>query len=312
MKRALLLAAIAYSSASIADCGNITKQLFGVDVGGPRLYRERLPQGLSLFPQRVETLNSGIDGIVGKSRMVDIKQAQVYWHQERVTMVMAHVQFATPEERDAALNSYAALSGKEPVRNERTGSIGFKCGDGLTVTLGKSQQVWSKEKTVPMVMVLVEHPQLKADMFSQASQSKETTNQELLAAAEKGDARAQMILGKQLLGKGDREGGRKWLRRSAEAGNVDAQFDLGKSLGIFEDPESWTWFEKAALQGDMETLSYVYMVTQTRMCEQAGARAQELLQRVSRASNLDEKFRSAAQARSQAYTRSRANCNRER
>ncbi len=73
--------------------------------------------------------------------------------------------------------------------------------------------------------------------------------------AEKGDAWAQMLLGRCRLGKRDVQGAVGWFRKSALQGNAEAQFKLAERYhfggwGIAKDPaEAKKWLKKSAEQG---------------------------------------------------------------
>lgn len=89
------------------------------------------------------------------------------------------------------------------------------------------------------------------------SQDNRTTGPDIPALqteAEQGDAAAQKKLGDYYFSKCDKENGLKWVRKSAEAGNAEAQSSLGyryeKGSGVTEDAaEARKWYRMAAEQG---------------------------------------------------------------
>ncbi len=78
--------------------------------------------------------------------------------------------------------------------------------------------------------------------------------------AEKGDAWAQMLLGRCRLGKRDVQGAVGWFRKSALQGNAVAQFKLAERYhfggwGIAKDPaEAKKWLKKSAKQGHVPAI----------------------------------------------------------
>ena len=85
--------------------------------------------------------------------------------------------------------------------------------------------------------------------------------QELLEAANNGDAEAQHKLGLlYYVGQGvpqDYQEARKWFEKAAAQNNVDGQYSLGflysKGQGVPQDyQEARKWYEKAAAQGDAQ------------------------------------------------------------
>lgn len=77
----------------------------------------------------------------------------------------------------------------------------------------------------------------------------------LVTKAEQGDTGAQFKLGEFYFSKGNNADGLKWMLKSAEAGNADAQSSLGyryeNGNGVPEDvTEARKWYRKAAGQGN--------------------------------------------------------------
>ncbi|MBM3570667.1 MAG: sel1 repeat family protein [Alphaproteobacteria bacterium] len=87
---------------------------------------------------------------------------------------------------------------------------------------------------------------------------------ELLPLAEMGHDRAQYRVARILFGgmggvKQNKPEGLKWLRRSADAGNVDAQYALGtlyaKGEGVNQDPVfAFMWFAISANKGFQDSI----------------------------------------------------------
>jgi TPR repeat protein len=81
------------------------------------------------------------------------------------------------------------------------------------------------------------------------------TEQEIMAAAVKGDPRAQVALGSKYIDRKNYTEAVKWFRKAAEQGNTNSQMQLGSLYyigeGVPQDyAESMKWYRKAAEQGD--------------------------------------------------------------
>lgn len=279
---------------ALADCADLTKRLFGFEIGGPRSYVDRLPTGLSLFPERREMLTAGVDAISGKSQQMDFRSVQIFWHGNRVVRVMAIIQGSSGADIDAAHGRVMQLAGVGFYPKSIPPNQFLHCSDGLIARVVRSQQVRSKDDVVPLLILSVENPKLMAAMKESISVPREEQEQDLIAAAESGDTRAQVILGNNYLSRNDRPRGIPWLRRAADAGSVEGQYKLGLALGIFKDPESWTWLERAAVQGHEEAFSYVMRVVGFhRICEAPEGRYVAFLRAV--AATNHEKIRKMAQ-----------------
>lgn len=73
---------------------------------------------------------------------------------------------------------------------------------------------------------------------------------ELLQKAEAGDAEAQSELGRSLIAVGDRAGAERWFRRAAQQGLPKAKHNLGVlALQDGNIPEACAWFEAASRDG---------------------------------------------------------------
>lgn len=59
----------------------------------------------------------------------------------------------------------------------------------------------------------------------------------------------------------------KWLKRSAEAGNAEAQVKLARELTIVRDPDAAYWYSKAASQGNVDGMLGYSAVLQERMLD---------------------------------------------
>ena len=300
---------------AFADCGDITRRLFGFEVGGPRTYLSTLAPGISLQGKQ-EWLAGGVDRFSGRSQHVNNLsfQGQIHWHENRVAIVLATIQGGSTADIDSARGLLIAMSGTQVRPNAATFPIeALQCSDGLRAQLTRSQIVGSADSATPVLLLAVEDPRLKSEMQS-ALRSRGADESRLLSAARAGDTRAQLILGKSYLSKNDHAQARQWLRTAAEAGNAEAQHELGRSLGIFSAPESWSWFEKAASQGHEETVAYVRNVMFHRICDgQYGHRYLEFLTNVVSNARQHGKVHHSAEAALLHVTRYRersgGNCN---
>src|SRR5688572_25451718 len=237
--RWFLTVAALFPALGSADCGNITRQLLGVETGGPRTYlTTNLPVGISLYSEKLEWLTGGADALTSKSselRQLNLT-AEIYWHENRVAWVTIIVQGGAGSDIASARQNVIAISGitefLPPPANEY-----LRCGDGLMAKVGISQRSGPNNSVIPLLVVLIEHPKLKKELIT-SSQSGAENEKRLAAAAHAGDLRAQTILGKSHK---ERAKGTEWLRRAAKGGYAEAQHELALRLGL-SDPESWLWF----------------------------------------------------------------------
>lgn len=98
---------------------------------------------------------------------------------------------------------------------------------------------------------------------AQAGSAPTGPDPELVTKAQQGDTAAQKKLGDYYFGHNDPENGLKWVKKSAEAGNTDAQNSLGfryeKGMGVTKDAlEARKWYLMASEKG--------YSVAQANLC----------------------------------------------
>lgn len=290
-------AVLASLAASLAygDCGDVTKGLLGIEIGGPRAYLTSLPEGLELFPYKQEWLTGGVDTISGKTAQFDILQAKVSWHENRVALVLVTIQGTTTAEIDSAQAAILKRAGVDFLPDTIPAKTYLRCGDGLRAQLTRSQIVRSRESVIPLLIAIVENSALKSALL-QASRPSAQQEKDLQSAAEGGDVRAQFLLAQWLKSKNDRTQATQWLRRAAEAGYADAQHELGVLLGLLAEPDSWNWFEKAASGGREHTLAYVRGLMFNLICDRIhGRRYFDFLQTVVANSGAHQKAHKAAQ-----------------
>ena len=72
---------------------------------------------------------------------------------------------------------------------------------------------------------------------------------EIKAAAEKGDAEAQMSLGDEFTSRSDSASAAIWFQKAAKQGAARAQYELAAILSTSKPQESFRWFQAAADQG---------------------------------------------------------------
>jgi TPR repeat protein len=121
-------------------------------------------------------------------------------------------------------------------------------------------------------LLLFAHPAVAANLKSAEHAYKKkdyaTAMKEFTPAAKKGNAEAQLYLGKMYqLGQGvpvDREEAKKWFKASGDQGNADAQFFLGAMylLPRKDVPQGLMWMRLSAEQGNQDAqllLGQTYM-----------------------------------------------------
>lgn len=147
---------------------------------------------------------------------------------------------------------------------------------GLAYQLGQGvSQNNSKARHWYQQAALAQHPRaqkLLANMFETGAageQNPARAYQWYMRAAQQGLADAQLKVGSMLLdGRGveaNRASAQHWIRKAATAGNANAQVALGVMLTETDPPESLSWYERSAEQGNgvaLQNLALVYYVGQ--------------------------------------------------
>ncbi len=144
---------------ALADCGNLSRQLLNVTVGGTRDYLTSLPQGLQVTSQHGSD-DGGSDQIQGKSSGLTIRGAMVYRHEHRVYLVQTIISGADEEDIERILKKVLAIAGTDFDPNPKLVPSGqyLRCTDGLSARVVRTQQVLTR--TIPLLVVHLEHPRL--------------------------------------------------------------------------------------------------------------------------------------------------------
>ncbi len=145
---------------ALADCGNLTRQLLNVTLGGTRDYLTNLPDGLRVTSQHGSD-ESGVDQIQGKSSGLTIRGSMIYRHQNRIYLVQTIISGADAIEIEEALKKVLSIAGTGFDPNPRLVPPGeqLHCNDGLHARIVRTQQILSR--TIPLLVVHVEHPKLR-------------------------------------------------------------------------------------------------------------------------------------------------------
>jgi hypothetical protein len=164
MNRRLAFAAflVSLSANALADCGDLTKRLLNIDVGGHRGYLGRLPNGLKLSFQH-DFGDNGMDLMGGAVLGLNINGASVYWHNDRVYMVQALIHGKDDKDIQSALSTLLSIANTDFNPDPRLVPKGeyLRCTDGLTARILRSQIVRSQSNQVPILVMTVEHPKMK-------------------------------------------------------------------------------------------------------------------------------------------------------
>jgi hypothetical protein len=166
ISRRRFLAAIAWFACApaLADCGDLTKTLFGVEVRGQRNYLGNLPPGLVHFDFTRGSLTEGVDVVFGESQGMKFADIKIFWHEQRVVSVIA---IAPRPATSAFQDDLAAISrivGADFVYNDREDNYRWRCSDGLYV-MARDSKVVRSAGDVPLSVLLVEDPKLKREMM---------------------------------------------------------------------------------------------------------------------------------------------------
>ena len=154
--------ALALSSNALADCGDLTKRLLNVDVGGHRNYLGNLPSGMKMSFQH-NFGDNGMDMMTGAGMSLDVSSASVYWHNDRVYMVLARIHGKDDGDIERALSTVLSVANTDFDPNPRLVPKGqyLRCGDGLTAKVFRSQIIGAQSKRTPILIISVENSKLK-------------------------------------------------------------------------------------------------------------------------------------------------------
>lgn len=154
----------AHAGPAAADCGDMAKQLLGVELGGSRAYLRQPPTGLSPSPMKHDWKVAGIDMLTGTSHKIEFRQISVYWHKDRAVSVAATAQGATPAALDEALQTISRLASLQFTHDARSDSFRLPCKDQLFVQASKTKIVrGGGNPDIPVLTLLIDHP-LKREM----------------------------------------------------------------------------------------------------------------------------------------------------
>ena len=148
-----------YAVSAAADCGDMTKRLFGVELGGSRDYVRQPPSGLSLSPMKQDWQFAGIDTLSGTSHKIEFAQISVYWHKDRPVSVLARAQGATSAALDEALQTISRLASLQFTHDPRSDLFRLPCKDQLFVQVNKTKIVrGGSNPDIPVLILSIDHP----------------------------------------------------------------------------------------------------------------------------------------------------------
>lgn len=106
---------------------------------------------------------SGMDTLAGKILDLDIQGAGVYYHKDRVYMVLARVHGRSESEIEKVLGTLLSIANTDFDPNPKLVPKGeyLRCGDSLVAQIVRGQVVHSKEKQIPILVLNVRHPKMK-------------------------------------------------------------------------------------------------------------------------------------------------------
>lgn len=155
-----IVAAITLSQGASADCGDLTKQLFNVEVGGTRTYVGNLPQGMRLSSEH-NFGDSGVDMIYGKVFEREVN-ASVYWHEGRVYWFLAELRGTDDGDIDKTIQTLLTVAKTEFDPNPKLVPKGeyLRCKPELVARLFRSQ-VFAPAGRMPLLGMDVSNWKMK-------------------------------------------------------------------------------------------------------------------------------------------------------
>jgi TPR repeat protein len=230
MRAVLFFLLVGGSFSVAADCGDLTKQFFGIEIGGPRRYLRTLPDGFSLHESRMDFGRGGQDSLEGQSQGISFQQVHVWWYEERVVAVRGRAAGKTAQDVEDALNRMKRAASKEFSPRTVPPEQYLNCSDGLAAQLVRAWTGDEKQPTARFLLFDVEDRKKHGEMTNGLRSHKPLDRVERIQA----------------------------LRPVAESGDADAQYFLGVDLGIRGTMEGLPWLEKSALQGHEGALTHMY------------------------------------------------------
>ncbi|HEY5900762.1 MAG TPA: hypothetical protein VIV54_24570 [Burkholderiales bacterium] len=148
------------STSVLADCGDITKRLLNIEVGGSRSYLGNLPSSVKMSFQH-NFGDNGMDMMYGAVMALDVNSAAAYWYNDRVYMVLATIYGKDAGDIERALRTVLSIADTDFDPNPRLVPQGeyLRCKDGLTAKVVKGQIFQSR--TIPILVVGIEHSKMK-------------------------------------------------------------------------------------------------------------------------------------------------------
>jgi len=151
---------LASPSNALADCGDLTKRLFNVEVGGARTYLTNLPSGIAITFQH-GVADNGVDMMGGKVNALDF-QGSAYWHNDRVFMYLATIRGTSDADIENAVTTLLSVANMDFDSNIKLIQKGgdLRCNDGLSAKIERSQIVG--QSTIPILTVGVYNWKLRS------------------------------------------------------------------------------------------------------------------------------------------------------
>jgi len=158
----LAVVVLSLSSNALAGCGDLSKRLLNVEIGGARNYLGNLPNGMKMSFQH-NFGDNGMDMMTGEGMGLAISSASAYWHNDRVYMVLARIHGKDDGDIEKALSKLLSIANTDFDPNPRFVPKGeyLHCSDGLTARISRSQIVGAQSKRTSILTVSVEHSKMK-------------------------------------------------------------------------------------------------------------------------------------------------------
>lgn len=151
------------------NCSQLSELLFGIEMGGPRTYLDKLPLGFEYRNQRDGGF-WGTDSVSGTTHGMQLRNMGVMWHEDKVARLIANFDVEFDFELDVHLNKIEELSNAHFEYDDSSEIYELFCDSGVTITASTSiTGGFGTRKPTYSLLVNFRHPtndQLEMDLES--------------------------------------------------------------------------------------------------------------------------------------------------
>lgn len=148
-----------------ADCGDITRQIFNVEVGGLRTYLDNLPKGISMVGEQAFGDGTGVDVMTGKAVGLTLRTSSAIWRNDRVFMFSVQLQGTSEDDIENAERTFLSIANTGFSTNPKSPEIKYlRCNDGLKalITRAHTTAIPGRIASMPVLVLSVNETLLRS------------------------------------------------------------------------------------------------------------------------------------------------------